>query len=132
MQTLSDFGIEATMLGASVGPIVTRYELAPSKGVRVSKITSLSDDIALALAATSIRIEAPIPGKAAIGIEIPNRKKSTVYIKELLDSADFTQEKNPLTVALGKDISGNLVYGDLSDMPHLLVAALPAPVNRYA
>lgn len=122
MQTLSDFGIEATMLGASVGPIVTRYELAPSKGVRVSKITSLSDDIALALAATSIRIEAPIPGKAAIGIEIPNRKKSTVYIKELLDSADFTQEKNPLTVALGKDISGNLVYGDLSDMPHLLVA----------
>lgn len=122
MQTLNDFGIEATMLGASVGPIVTRYELAPSKGVRVSKITSLSDDIALALAATSIRIEAPIPGKAAIGIEIPNRKKSTVYIKELLDSADFTQEKNPLTVALGKDISGNLVYGDLSDMPHLLVA----------
>lgn len=122
MQTLSDFGIEATMVGASVGPIVTRYEIAPSKGVRVSKITSLSDDIALSLAATSIRIEAPIPGKAAVGIEVPNKKKSMVYIKELLDSEEFVNNKNPLTVALGKDISGNLVYGDLSDMPHLLVA----------
>ena len=122
MQTLSDFGIEATTVGASVGPIVTRYEIAPSKGVRVSKITSLSDDIALSLAATSIRIEAPIPGKAAVGIEVPNKNKATVYIKELLDSDDFVNAKNPLTVALGKDISGNLVFGDLSDMPHLLVA----------
>ena len=122
IQTLRDFGIEATMVGAAIGPIVTRYELAPSKGVRVSKITSLSDDIALSLAATSIRIEAPIPGKAAVGIEIPNKKKSMVYIKELLDSDEFTSSSTPLTVALGKDISGNLVYGDLSDMPHLLVA----------
>ncbi len=122
MQTLSDFGIEATTVGASVGPIVTRYEIAPSKGVRVSKITSLSDDIALSLAATSIRIEAPIPGKAAVGIEVPNKNKATVYIKELLDSDEFVNAKNPLTVALGKDISGNLVFGDLSDMPHLLVA----------
>ncbi len=122
IQTLRDFGIEATTLGAAVGPIVTRYEIAPSKGVRVSKITSLSDDIALSLAATSIRIEAPIPGKAAVGIEVPNKTKSTVYIKELLDSDEFVNAKNPLTVALGKDISGNLVFGDLSDMPHLLVA----------
>lgn len=122
MQTLRDFGIDATLVGASVGPIVTRYEISPSKGVRVSKITSLSDDIALSLAATSIRIEAPIPGKAAVGIEVPNKKKSTVFIKELLDSEEFTNAENPLTVALGKDISGNLVYGDLSDMPHLLVA----------
>lgn len=122
MQTLRDFGIDATLVGASVGPIVTRYEISPSKGVRVSKITSLSDDIALSLAATSIRIEAPIPGKAAVGIEVPNKKKSTVYIKELLDSQEFTEAKNPLTVALGRDISGNLVFGDLSDMPHLLVA----------
>ena len=122
IETLHDFGIDATMVGAAVGPIVTRYELAPSKGVRVSKITSLSDDIALSLAATSIRIEAPIPGKAAVGIEVPNKKKSTVYIKELLDTDEFLNAKNPLTVALGKDISGNLVYGDLSDMPHLLVA----------
>ena len=122
MQTLRDFGIDATLVGASVGPIVTRYEISPSKGVRVSKITSLSDDIALSLAATSIRIEAPIPGKAAVGIEVPNKKKSTVYIKELLDSEEFINAKNPLTVALGRDISGNLVYGDLSDMPHLLVA----------
>ncbi|MBQ8605150.1 MAG: DNA translocase FtsK [Clostridia bacterium] len=122
MQTLSDFGIEAKLIGASVGPIVTRYEISPSKGVRVSKITSLADDIALSLAATSIRIEAPIPGKAAIGIEVPNKKRSTVFIKELLDSPEFTDAKNPLTVALGRDISGNLIYGDLSDMPHLLVA----------
>lgn len=122
VETLKDFGIDATMVGAAVGPIVTRYELAPSKGVRVSKITSLADDIALSLAATSIRIEAPIPGKAAVGIEVPNKKKSMVYIKELLDGDEFVNSKNPLTVALGKDISGNLVYGDLSDMPHLLVA----------
>ncbi len=122
IQTLRDFGIDATMVGASVGPIVTRYEIAPSKGVRVSKITSLSDDIALSLAATAIRIEAPIPGKAAVGIEIPNKKKSTVFIKELLDSSEFLNSDNPLTVALGKDISGNFVFGDLSDMPHLLVA----------
>ncbi len=122
IQTLKDFGIDATTVGAAVGPIVTRYEIAPSKGVRVSKITSLSDDIALSLAATSIRIEAPIPGKAAVGIEVPNKNKSTVFIKELLDSDEFVNAKNPLTVALGKDISGNLVFGDLSDMPHLLVA----------
>lgn len=122
IQTLADFGIDATTVGASVGPIVTRYEIAPSKGVRVSKITSLSDDIALSLAATSIRIEAPIPGKAAVGIEVPNKNKSTVYIKELLDSEEFINAKNPLTVALGKDISGKLIFGDLSDMPHLLVA----------
>ncbi len=122
IQTLKDFGIDATTVGAAVGPIVTRYEIAPSKGVRVSKITSLADDIALSLAATSIRIEAPIPGKAAVGIEVPNKNKSTVFIKELLDSDEFINAKNPLTVALGKDISGNLVFGDLSDMPHLLVA----------
>ena len=122
IQTLADFGIEATTVGASVGPIVTRYEIAPSKGVRVSKITSLADDIALSLAATSIRIEAPIPGKAAVGIEVPNKNKATVYIKELLDSDEFINAKNPLTVALGKDISGKLIFGDLSDMPHLLVA----------
>ncbi len=122
IQTLKDFGIDATTVGAAVGPIVTRYEIAPGKGVRVSKITSLSDNIALSLAATSIRIEAPIPGKAAVGIEVPNKNKSTVFIKELLDSDEFVTAKNPLTVALGKDISGNLVFGDLSDMPHLLVA----------
>ena len=122
IQTLSDFGIDATTVGAAVGPIVTRYEISPSKGVRVSKITSLADDIALSLAATSIRIEAPIPGKAAVGIEVPNKNKSTVFIKELLDSDDFAKAKSSLTVALGKDISGNLVFGDLADMPHLLVA----------
>lgn len=122
LETLSNFGVETTMLGTSVGPNVTRYELAPKVGVRVNKITSLADDIALSLAATQIRIEAPIPGKAAIGIEIPNKTTSMVYIRELLESREFAAAKSPLTVALGKDISGRMVLCDLSKMPHLLIA----------
>ncbi len=122
LETLRDFGVEAKMLGASVGPNVTRYELQPKAGTKVSKITGLSDDIALSLAATQVRIEAPIPGKAAVGIEIPNQAGSTVYIRDLLDSEDFAQAKSPLTVALGKDISGKNIYADLSKMPHLLIA----------
>ena len=122
LETLRDFGVEAKMLGVSIGPNVTRYELQPQAGTKVSKITGLSDDIALSLAATQVRIEAPIPGKAAVGIEIPNQSASTVYIRDLLDSEDFTQAKSPLTVALGKDISGKNIYADLSKMPHLLIA----------
>lgn len=122
LETLRDFGVEARMLGVSIGPNVTRYELQPQAGTKVSKITGLSDDIALSLAATQVRIEAPIPGKAAVGIEIPNQSASTVYIRDLLDSEDFTQAKSPLTVALGKDISGKNIYADLSKMPHLLIA----------
>ncbi len=122
LETLRDFGVEAKMLGVSVGPNVTRYELQPQAGTKVSKITGLSDDIALSLAATQVRIEAPIPGKAAVGIEIPNQTASTVYIRDLLDSDDFAQAKSPLTVALGKDISGKNIYADLSKMPHLLIA----------
>ncbi len=122
LETLKDFGVEAKMLGVSIGPNVTRYELQPQAGTKVSKITGLSDDIALSLAATQVRIEAPIPGKAAVGIEIPNQSASTVYIRDLLDSEDFTQAKSPLTVALGKDISGKNIYADLSKMPHLLIA----------
>ena len=122
LETLKDFGVEAKMLGVSIGPNVTRYELQPQAGTKVSKITGLSDDIALSLAATQVRIEAPIPGKAAVGIEIPNQSASTVYIRDLLDSDDFTQAKSPLTVALGKDISGKNIYADLSKMPHLLIA----------
>ncbi|MBR5783329.1 MAG: DUF87 domain-containing protein [Clostridia bacterium] len=122
LETLRDFGVEAKMLGVSVGPNVTRYELQPKAGIKVSKITGLSDDIALSLAATQVRIEAPIPGKAAVGIEIPNQTGSTVYIRDLLDSEDFTKSISPLTVALGKDISGKNIYADLAKMPHLLIA----------
>lgn len=122
IETLHDFGVEAKMLGVSVGPNVTRYELQPHAGTKVSKITGLSDDIALSLAATQVRIEAPIPGKAAVGIEIPNQSSGTVYIRDLLDSPDFSVAKSPLTVALGKDISGKNIYADLSKMPHLLIA----------
>lgn len=122
IQTLRDFGIEATMTGIAVGPNVTRFELAPKAGTRVSKIASLSDDIAMALAATQVRIEAPIPGKSAVGIEIPNKSVSTVFIREVLSSEGFTEGKSPLTSALGKDIAGNLITFDVAKMPHLLVA----------
>ncbi len=122
VQTLRDFGIETTMLGTAVGPNVTRFELAPKAGTRVSKIAALSDDLALALAATQVRIEAPIPGKAAVGIEIPNKNVSTVFIREVLSAPSFTEGKSVLTSALGKDIAGNLITFDVAKMPHLLVA----------
>ncbi len=122
VQTLRDFGIETTMMGVSIGPNVTRFELAPKAGTRVSKIAALSDDLALALAATQVRIEAPIPGKAAVGIEIPNKNPSTVFIREVLSSPSFTDGKSILTSALGKDIAGNLITFDVAKMPHLLVA----------
>ncbi|MBQ8599904.1 MAG: DNA translocase FtsK 4TM domain-containing protein [Clostridia bacterium] len=122
IQTLKDFGIEATMTGIAVGPNVTRFELAPKAGTRVSKIAALSDDLALALAATQVRIEAPIPGKAAVGIEIPNKNTSTVYLREVLASDGFRDAKSTLTSALGKDIAGNLITFDVAKMPHLLVA----------
>ncbi len=122
IQTLRDFGVEATMTGIAVGPNVTRFELAPRAGTRVSKIAALSDDLALALAATQVRIEAPIPGKAAVGIEIPNKTASTVYIREVLSSENFRDGKSSLTSALGKDIAGNLITFDVAKMPHLLVA----------
>ncbi len=122
LQTLRDFGIEATMTGIAVGPNVTRFELAPKAGTRVSKIAALSNEIAMSLAATQVRIEAPIPGKAAVGIEIPNKNVSMVYLREILDSDGFRDAKSPLTSALGKDIAGNLITFDVAKMPHLLVA----------
>ncbi len=122
IKTLRDFGVEATMTGIAVGPNVTRFELSPRAGTRVSKIAALSDDLALALAATQVRIEAPIPGKAAVGIEIPNKTASTVYIREVLSSEGFRDGKSCLTSALGKDIAGNLITFDVAKMPHLLVA----------
>lgn len=122
ISTLESFKINAEIINICRGPSVTRYELVPEAGVRISKITSLSDDIALRLAAKSIRIEAPIPGKAAIGIEVPNSAKSMVSMREIIDTPQFKEAKSKLNVALGKDITGNIICADLTKMPHLLVA----------
>ncbi len=122
VSTLESFKINAEVTNICRGPSVTRYELVPEAGVRINKITGLADDIALRLAATSVRIEAPIPGKAAIGIEIPNSAKSMVSMREIIDTPDFRDAKSKLNVALGKDITGNIICADLAKMPHLLVA----------
>ena len=120
--TLESFKIKAEITNICRGPSVTRYELVPDAGVRINKITNLADDIALRLAATSVRIEAPIPGKSAIGIEVPNSAKSMVTMREIIDTPQFRDSKSKLTVALGKDITGNIICADLAKMPHLLVA----------
>jgi S-DNA-T family DNA segregation ATPase FtsK/SpoIIIE len=121
-QTLGSFGVEAKVIRWEQGPVVTRFEVQPAPGVRVQKISSLTNDIALALAAPSVRIEAPIPGKSAVGIELPNQKTSLVHIKEILDADDYRRASTPLTVALGKDIAGHPILGDLAEMPHVLIA----------
>lgn len=121
LQALDAFGVKAKLLQIVRGPTVTRYELQPARGVKVSKFTSLTKDIALALASTAVRIEAPIPGKSAIGIEIPNKHTDLVVVKDILRDTVFTDSKG-LTVALGKDLSGRPVVTDLQKMPHLLVA----------
>ena len=122
VKTLKDFGVETRVVAISRGPSVTRYELEPSAGVKISRITNLSDDLALRLATTGVRIEAPIPNKAAVGIEVPNRASQTVCLRELLDSDEFRSAKSRLTVALGRDIAGKIVLADLAKMPHLLIA----------
>ncbi len=122
VKTLKDFGINTRVVDISRGPTVTRYELEPSAGVKISRITGLADDLALRLATTGVRIEAPIPNKAAVGIEVPNRVPSGVCLRELIDSKEFSTAKSRLTVALGKDISGSTVITDLAKMPHLLIA----------
>lgn len=122
IETLHSFNVEATITDISRGPTVTRYELKPAAGIRISKITNLADDIALNLAATHVRIEAPIPGKAAVGIEIPNTVKNMVYMRELIDTPEFSQQRSKLSAGLGKDIAGNCVYCDIAKMPHLLIA----------
>ena len=121
-ETLSNFGVEAKVVQVTKGPSVTRFELQPSPGVKVSKIVNLQDDIALGLAANGVRMEAPIPGKAAIGIEVPNKKQSPVFLREVLDSKEFTNTSKNLAFALGKDITGKCIVGDLSKMPHMLIA----------
>lgn len=122
VDTLKSFGVTTKLLDCSKGPAVTRYELQPASGVKISKITGLADDIALNLAAAGVRIEAPIPNKAAVGIEVPNKVVSVVSIKEMLDSKEFKNSKSNLAVALGKDISGNIAIADIAKMPHILIA----------
>ena len=122
VDTLRSFGVETRIVDISRGPAVTRYELQPSAGVKISRITNLADDIALNLAAGGVRIEAPIPNKAAIGIEVPNKAIAAVPIREIIDSTEFTSAKSRLSVALGKDISGRICLADLAKMPHLLIA----------
>ena len=122
IETLHSFNVDATITDISRGPTVTRYELKPAAGIRISKITNLADDIALNLAATHVRIEAPIPGKAAVGIEVPNAVKNMVSMRELIDTPEFSQQRSKLSAGLGKDIAGNCVYCDISKMPHLLIA----------
>ena len=120
--TLDSFGVRVTVTNVSCGPAVTRYELQPEQGVKVSKITSLADDIKLNLAAADVRIEAPIPGKAAVGIEVPNKENSTVLLRELLESSEFTGHGSNVAFAVGKDIGGQTVVTDIAKMPHLLIA----------
>ena len=122
VDTLKSFGVQTRITDICRGPSVTRYELQPSAGVKISKITGLSDDIALNLATAGIRIEAPIPNKAAVGVEVPNKVVSTVNIRELIESGEFTSSAGILTIALGKDIAGNIILADVGKMPHVLIA----------
>ena len=121
-ETLKDFGIEVKVTQADRGPVITRYELQPAAGVKVQRIVALSDDIALAMKAHSVRIVAPIPGKSRVGVEVPNSTTTTVYLKEILESKEFQASDSKLTLVLGKDTSGMPIVTDLSDMPHLLIA----------
>ncbi len=121
-KTLYSFGVSAKVENVSVGPAITRYELKPAEGVRVSKIANLADDIALNLAAETIRIEAPIPGKQAVGIEVPNKEKEMVHLREVIESPEFENNKSKLSVALGKDVAGDNIIADIAKMPHVLIA----------
>ncbi len=121
-QTLRNFGVGVTVSNISCGPSVTRYELIPEQGVKVSRITALSDDIKLSLAAADVRIEAPIPGKSAVGIEVPNKENTTVFLRDVLESEEFMRFPSKLAFAVGRDIAGQIVVTDLAKMPHLLIA----------
>ncbi len=121
-KTLYSFGVSAKVEHVSVGPAITRYELKPAEGVRVNKIANLADDIALNLAAETIRIEAPIPGKQAVGIEVPNKEKQAVHLREVIESSEFNDSASKLTVALGRDVAGSVQLADIAKMPHVLIA----------
>ncbi|MCQ2441231.1 MAG: DNA translocase FtsK, partial [Clostridia bacterium] len=122
VETLRSFGVETRIVDISKGPTVTRYELQPCAGVKISKITNLADDIALNLATAGVRIEAPIPNKAAVGIEVPNKASAVVGVREIIESSAFVASKSKLTVAMGRDIGGNVVVADIAKMPHGLIA----------
>ncbi|MBQ8827287.1 MAG: DNA translocase FtsK [Oscillospiraceae bacterium] len=122
VETLSSFGVKTRIVDIHRGPTVTRYELQPNAGVKISKITSLSDDIALNLAAAGVRMEAPIPGKSAVGIEVPNRVKDTVSIREMIESSEFAEAKSKLSFVVGKNIDGDVIVGDIGKMPHVIIA----------
>lgn len=121
-KTLYSFGVSAKVENVSVGPAITRYELKPAEGVRVSKIANLADDIALNLAAETIRIEAPIPGKQAVGIEVPNAENEVVHLRDIIDSATFREKESKLAFAVGKDVAGDVLVSDIAKMPHVLIA----------
>ena len=129
-ETLKSFNVNVNMGAVTCGPAVTRYELFPEQGVRVNKITNLADDLRLSLAAVSIRIEAPIPGKAAVGIEIPNPVPSPVFFRELLEGDTFHNSKSAMTFAVGKDIAGKVIMADIAKMPHLLIAGATGSGDR--
>lgn len=130
-ETLANFHVDAKVIDRTKGPAVTRFEIQPGKGVKVNKVTNLTDDIKLALAAKDIRIEAPIPGKNAIGIEVPNRTSAPVMLREILRRDVFRNPSSPLTAALGLDISGKPVVTDLKKMPHGLVAGATGSGKVY-
>ncbi|MFA6282477.1 MAG: DNA translocase FtsK 4TM domain-containing protein, partial [Candidatus Omnitrophota bacterium] len=121
-ETLSDFGVDAKVVSVQKGPVVTMYELEPAPGVKITKISALSDDIALAMKSSSVRVVAPIPGRGTVGVEIPNEKKHLVYLREILEDKVFIDAPSKLTLTIGKDVSGNPVVADLKEMPHLLIA----------
>lgn len=122
VDTLASFGVSVRITGICRGPAVTRYEIQPAAGVKISKITSLADDIGLNLGGKSVRIEAPIPGKPAVGVEVPNNHKDTVSLREILESPEFQESKSKLTFAVGKDIDGHVILGDIAKMPHMIIA----------
>src|SRR5206468_11528613 len=120
--TLSGFGVEAAMGEVYIGPTVGQYTLKPAAGVKLTKITGLEHNLALALEAPAIRVEAPIPGKGAVGVELPNRSIATVRLRQIMELSEFQKSKSPLTIILGQDVAGQPALADLSAMPHLLIA----------
>ncbi len=122
VETLASFGVQVRITGIRRGPTVTRYEIQPAAGVKIAKITALADDIGLNLGGKSVRIEAPIPGKPAVGVEVPNNHKDMVSLRELLETKDFQESQSKLTFAVGKDIDGNVILGDIAKMPHMIIA----------
>ncbi len=121
-QKLADFGVEGRVVEVQPGPVVTMYKFEPGSGIKVSQIVNLADDLSMALRAAAVRIQAPVPGEAVVGIEVPNRKRETVYLREILEAEEFAAARSQLTIALGKDIAGRPMAADLARMPHLLIA----------